>query len=159
MAGTNTKSSTTSGASGKGGTCGGGYNQFQQMCTKNLESATAANQVALEGWQSIARCGSDAAQNQIRQGVNLWRHSATGFNSPAETQEQMKDFVSHSIQNYYNTINNVMEACTETATNLVSVCGEGCNGATKEWISSCNNWFNQAANSGFSGFSGGSNNN
>jgi predicted secreted protein len=144
----NAKSANPSFSSNKaGGNAFNNFNQFQQMFSKQFESITAANQVVMEGGQNLARCYNDAAQNQMRQGFNLWRNSsAAGFSSPADMQENLKDFTTHTIQNCYNTANNMMESCTETATNLVSVYGEGLSNVSKEMISNWGNFFSAAKN-------------
>jgi hypothetical protein len=147
---TNAKSANASYASNKAGAGDKAYNyynQYQQIYYKQYESMSAANQVVMEGGQNLARYYNDAAQNQMRQYYNFCRNYATaGYSSPAEMQEYLKDYTTHSIQNYYNAANNAIESYSEIATNLVSVYGEGLSNFYKEMYSYYGNYANYAKN-------------
>jgi phasin family protein len=108
------------------------FGKVRQSTSENAKTATAANQVALEGLHAITQRTAEVMQKNARQGMECLR-DACASKSPEEAQGRHSDFVSSMIQNCCDNARESTQISAKAAVEILDLWNRRVNELMKEW--------------------------
>lgn len=110
----------------------GDMSSYKDQASKNVEAATAANQVAVEGMQAMARRMVEVMQQNAQNSMECFREACSST-SPQDAQKAQADFCNQMIQATCSNAREMAEMASKASMEIVDICNRRLSETAQEW--------------------------
>lgn len=110
----------------------GDMNSYKDQASRNVEAATAANQIAVEGAQAITRRAVEVMQQSAQNSMECFREACSS-RSPEDAQRAQAEFCNQMVQAACNNAREIAEMASKASMEIVDICNRRLAEAAQEW--------------------------
>ena len=118
----------------------GDMNSYKDQTSRNVEAATAANQIAIEGMQAMTRRMVEIIQQNAQNSLECFREACSS-RSPEEAQRTQAEYCNQIVQTSCNNAREIAEMASKASMEIVDICNRRLAEAAQEW-SQCTKAYN-----------------
>ncbi|MFI4983624.1 MAG: phasin family protein [Rickettsiales bacterium] len=110
----------------------GDMSSYKDQASRNVEAATAANQIAVEGMQAMTRRIVEVAQQNAQNSMECFREACSS-RSPEDAQRTQADFYTQMVQAACNNAREMAEMASKASMEIVDICNRRIAEAAQEF--------------------------